>query len=177
MTDYSNSCVYRFIFNNITYYVGSTVNYERRYGEHKSACNNSNGIAYNYPLYTFMRNNGGFLEMEMELLQSYPDCKSDLELRMHEQHHYDIYNPPLNAISPHRTKEELVLYQSQYQKIYRASHSDYMPNYRVANKAVLDQKRAVVVNCPCGSSHKHCGTWGHLKSKKHQKYLVQVAKI
>ncbi len=174
MTDYRNSCVYRFIYNDITYYVGSTVNYDKRYGEHKCACNNINGIPYNYPLYAFMRNNGGFEEFTMDIIQYYPDCESDLELRILEQHYYDIYNPSLNTIRPYLSKEELAEYQSKYQAKYRLTHSDYQSNYRTNNKAVITQKRSAIVNCPCGISHTRGSKWRHVRSNKHHKYLSLV---
>lgn len=177
MTDYSESCVYRFIYNNnnITYYVGSTINYDKRLGEHKCACNNINGVPYNYQLYTYMRNNGGFSAWTMEIIQTYPECETDEELRMHERFHYDIHNPPLNSIVPHRTKAEMAEYQTKYQLEYRAIHKDtqnaYMSVYRVNNRDDIRQKRMVVVNCPCGSHYQKGNKSTHFKCKKHQRFL------
>lgn len=177
MTEYSESCVYRFIYNNdnITYYVGSTKNYDKRLAEHKCSCNNINGIPYNYPLYNFMRNNGGFSAWTMDIIQYYPECQSEEELRMHERYYYDIHDPPLNTNAPFRTKEELAEYRAKYQIEYRASNADVIKAnntlYRQNNMAIIIQKRSVVVNCPCGSVINYGNSVKHTKSKKHRNFL------
>jgi hypothetical protein len=151
----------------MTYYVGSTINYDKRLGEHKCACNNINGVPYNYPLYTTIRNNGGFSAWTMEIIQSYPECKTDEELRMHEREHYDLYNPPLNVIKPYLSKSELAEYRAKYQLVYQV-------NYKIVNKDELRLKRVAVINCPCGSNYQKCNKLQHFRCKKHQKHLADL---
>ena len=38
------------------FYIGSTINFTRRKFQHKSSCHNINNRAYNYKIYTIIRN-------------------------------------------------------------------------------------------------------------------------
>lgn len=55
--NYSNSCVYRLIYEDVTRYVGSTTNFTTRKGQHKSCCKN---IKNTVDLYCFIRKIGGW---------------------------------------------------------------------------------------------------------------------
>jgi predicted GIY-YIG superfamily endonuclease len=46
--DYSESCVYRFMKEDIIYYIGSTNNFTKRYNSHKSHCNSENDHNHNF---------------------------------------------------------------------------------------------------------------------------------
>lgn len=52
--NYTKSCVYRLVYNFITYYVGSTTNMCKRKSQHKYDCNNKNSKQYNIELYKFI---------------------------------------------------------------------------------------------------------------------------
>ena len=57
------NCVYRIecLDKNIKeFYIGSTKNLHKRSGLHKSTCYNINRPGYNYKVYQFIRENGGW---------------------------------------------------------------------------------------------------------------------
>ena len=105
--DHTKSCVYRLIYADVTRYVGSTTNFTTRKGKHKSDCNNEKAPNHDVKLYRFMRETGGWSdEWSMVLVEAYPNCKSTLELRKYERHHYDLLLPDLNMIKPYTSEEE-----------------------------------------------------------------------
>lgn len=156
--DYSKACVYRLIYNDITYYVGSTTNMRIRKSNHKSCCNNNESKDYNYPLYKFIRENGGWGEWSMILIQSYPDCKSSDELRMYERDHYDFYKPNLNKLKPYTSIDERKGGLKQY----------YFDNMEKINNRT---------NCVCGGKFTFSHKPRHLKTEKHMEYLKKEADV
>ena len=50
--------IYKIVCNDLNItdcYVGSSINFKRRKGEHKSSCNNPNSKIYNLNVYKFIR--------------------------------------------------------------------------------------------------------------------------
>ena len=131
--DYSKACVYRLIYNDITYYVGSTTNMSKRKAQHKRGCYNEKNKDYNYPLYKFIRENEGFDNWVMVMIQSYPECKTSDELRMHERHHYEILRPVLNVNRPIVTEEEKVAEGKERNRIARLEKPEIMEKWRADN--------------------------------------------
>ena len=108
--DYSKSCVYGFMKGDKIDYIGSSRNFKSRYGSHKTHCNNEKDRDYNFSLYKYMRENGGFDSWKMVLIREYPDCKSEEELRTYETEFYNEYKPMLNKNRPLLTDEERLYY-------------------------------------------------------------------
>lgn len=123
--DHTKSLVYKFSKDGNDLYVGSTTSFTKRKSRHKSDCNNPKSPAYNYPVYVYIRANGGWSTIEMVLVQLYPECLSTIELKMYERQHYDILNPQLNRNRPFLYEDERphrALYdgysRSEYIKLY-----------------------------------------------------------
>ena len=115
-TNYSNSCVYKICCNDINIkdcYVGSTTNLNKRKRRHKSGCNNENSKDYNYNVYKFIRDNGGWDNWTVVLMESYSECKSKEELLRFERYHMEKLETTLNSQVPGRTKKE---YDKEYKK-------------------------------------------------------------
>ena len=131
--NYSNSCVYKICCNDINIkdlYVGSTatkLNVRRR--EHKSACNNKNSKSYNLNVYKFIRDNGGWDNWTVILVESYPNCKSRKELHKFERYHMEILESTLNSIIPSRTKKESREDNKEHYKEYRKNNSEKIKEY------------------------------------------------
>jgi len=70
-------------------YIGSTYDMEHRIKEHKSYCYNTKIKKYNYSVYKFIRNNGGFDNWIMEMIIM-GDCEDETELRCAEQFYIDM---------------------------------------------------------------------------------------
>ena len=70
-------------------YIGSTWDMKDRLKKHKDKFNNKTYRGYNYPLYRYIRENGGFDNFEMIEIDS-GECEDDLELHCAEQFYIDM---------------------------------------------------------------------------------------
>jgi GIY-YIG catalytic domain len=176
--DYTKSVVYRLIYNDITYYVGSTTNMRQRRSRHKYNTNSVKSGKYERELYKFIRNNGGWGKWDMILVQEYPLCKSSEELRKYEREHYDFYKPSLNIILPYATKEEYKekakVTKKEYKKHYLVENADQIKKY---NETYRAEKSNVKETCACGSKFCHSGYTRHLKTQKHIKFITSKENI
>jgi hypothetical protein len=105
--DYSTTVIYKITCNdsNITdKYVGHTTDLVRRRKEHKTNTFNEKSPQYNIKLYKFIRENGGWDNWKMEVINFY-NCRDLSEARQKEQEHYDELNASLNSMEPMNTKE------------------------------------------------------------------------
>ncbi len=99
---YQNSVIYKIFCkdSNVTeIYVGSTINFNRRGRQHKSICSNCKSPNYNFPLYCYIRENGGWDNFTIEIIEYYP-CRNKLELLKREHYYTSLLNATLNA-NPH----------------------------------------------------------------------------
>lgn len=89
-------------------YIGSTVNKYRRKGNHKTVCNNPNSNKYNYYVYQFIRENGGFDNWDLVILEEYP-TENKNELVWKEREYIELLKPALNSAKrPIVTTEEKI---------------------------------------------------------------------
>lgn len=92
--NYQNSLIYKICCKNPNIkdvYIGSTTNFKSRKNQHKSCCNNINNKSHNNYKYEFIRNNGGWNNWDMILIEKFP-CNDSLELHKKEQEYIDEYN-------------------------------------------------------------------------------------
>jgi GIY-YIG catalytic domain len=192
--DYSKSLVYRIAYKDITYYVGSTTNFRNRKNQHKNNCKSQKSEDYNKPLYKFIRENGGWSdEWVMVLIQSYPNCKTSIELRKYEREHYDILKPEFNVLKPFLKEGEKEEYQKEYckseknkeyKKEYNKENANTIKEKRIqycvnnAEKISENKKRYYVDNaeklkekhtCECGGKFTISGKAVHKNTQKHTK--------
>ena len=81
--DYQKAKIYRICCKDVDVtdcHVGSTTNMTRRKYKHKSVCNNENGKMYNLNVYRFIRENGGWQNWDMIVVEDFP-CDSKDQLR------------------------------------------------------------------------------------------------
>ena len=100
--DYSNTIIYKItcIDPNITdVYVGHTTNFVQRKHAHKQSCTNQNTANYKCKLYDVIRNNGGWKNWKMEIINFY-NCHDHYEARKKEQEYFISLNATLNSIEP-----------------------------------------------------------------------------
>lgn len=113
-------------------YVGSTYCVPKRLSEHKANCNNPNRAHYNYPLYRFIRENGGFNEWAMTEI-----AKCNVKTRNETERAYiETLGATLNKQMPNRTTEEIKAIEKEYNKRYYAENKDKFIEYRERNKAL-----------------------------------------
>jgi hypothetical protein len=88
-------------------YVGSTYRLRARRYKHKSACNNPNDKAYNYLLYRFIRENGGFDNWDLTCLDEMK-YNNRTEIKACERRWIEKLKPSLNCKLPNRTQKEWI---------------------------------------------------------------------
>jgi hypothetical protein len=148
--------------------VGSTTNMRQRKGRHKYDTSCEKSEKYSMKLYEFIRDNGGWDNWLMVLVQEYPDCKSSDELRMYERNHYEFYKPSLNINSPYITEEENITKNLIRRRQYVIDNQDKIKQY---NDKIRDKNNAKET-CACGGKFCHIGYTRHLKTQKHIKFIT-----
>ena len=105
--DYSKAQIYKLCCRDpeITdIYIGSTTNMTQRLARHRAAGQNP-GPKYHYRVYQFIRENGGFDNWTMLLIEDYP-CQSSQQLARREGELIQALNAKLNSRVAGRTKAE-----------------------------------------------------------------------
>ena len=101
--DYSNTIIYKITCKDETIsdvYVGHTTNFVQRKYSHKICCtNNNNNNNNNCKLYQVIRNNGGWDNWKMEIIDLI-NCKDLYEARKKEQEYVVLFKANLNSIEP-----------------------------------------------------------------------------
>jgi len=144
MVNYSESVIYKLCCKDASItdeYIGSTTNKNRRKQQHKTDCNNENRKGYNSYVYQFIRNNGGFENWNLIVLEEYY-CENKIQLQMKEREWIELRKPSLNCIKrPIRTQEEAKLYKNEYMKNYqkiseknKQYKKEYSKNYDKSDK-------------------------------------------
>lgn len=193
--DYSKTVIYKIVCNDVSVkdlYVGNTTDFTKRKGSHKSSCNNVNAKHYLLKVYKMIRENDGWDNFTMVLIENYP-CENGDEARARERHWYDTLHATMNSNQPQRTKEDQVNYNmSDTRKTYRATHkeeiSEYQKQYYLINKDTKLQQQAKYQSdnkvkikahknekndCECGGKYTTANKTKHLLSAKHIKYLAK----
>lgn len=99
--DYSNTIIYKITCrdpNIHDVYVGHTTNFVQRKDSHKICCTNNNNNN-NCKLYRVIRNNGGWDNWKMEIID-FMNCKDLYEARKKEQEYFVLLKATLNSIEP-----------------------------------------------------------------------------
>ena len=159
MPDFTKSIIYRIVCKDLNItdcYVGSTTNFKGRKREHKSTCNNPNDKRYNYKLYKFMRENGGWENWDMIMIEKYP-CNDKLELLKKEREVFETLNASLNSEIPSRT-----------QKQHYEDNKERIKQYRLDNKETINKKIGCRA-CKCMVIKRRFII--HTKTKKHIKNI------
>lgn len=105
MPNYANTIMYQIICDGECY-VGHTTNFERRKNSHKSDCINETCKRYNFKLYVFIREHGGWDSCEISIIENYP-CENKIEAVMREEHWRVKKNAILNTLIPYKSKEQV----------------------------------------------------------------------
>ena len=177
-------------------YIGSCWKIKDRMGNHKSNCNNINRPSYNYKVYTFIRANGNWSNWDYEYYMVNVIDKTDLGMK--EQDRIDLeINPILND---KRAYTDILEYQKQYRidnkesikqykidnkesikqsnKQYRIDNKESIKQsnkqYRIDNKESIKLRQNKKYTCKCGGKYTHNHKARHLRSPKHQSYIIQV---
>ena len=116
-------------------YIGSTKNLCRRKKQHKSDCNNPNSKAYNYKVYEFIRNNGGFDNFTVETIKEV-EVENKKELSQFELEQYTLLQPSLNCNNPLIEIDN----KEYHRKYYKTKYQDYHKKRYIEKKDEYKQR-------------------------------------
>jgi hypothetical protein len=140
LADYGKTVIYKIDCKNknITdIYIGHTTCYYQRYRLHKSSCNNQTSKGYNCKIYKIIRENGGWENWDMIIIEKYP-CSNITEAKERERYWIEKESSTLNVSIPNRSKKE-------YGQIYRIIHKEELAEkskeYRENNKDTIKEYR------------------------------------
>lgn len=167
--DYSNACIYKIVnidncddADNKDFYIGSCKHFKNRRYSHKSACNNIKSKEHNQNIYRYIRQNGGWNQWNMILLEEYP-CNSKYELEQRERELIEEMKPNINKNIPTRNrKERYLVNREKLKQLYlnnrerlkqkyidnRQKKIEYQKQYNLINRERILQKVACD-NCGC----------------------------
>ena len=196
--DYSTTHFYKIVCKDLdkpNMYIGHTTNFKERKAKHKRTYNNPNSKKYNFPVYKFIRDNNGFDNFEMILIET-KQLNNQLEARARERELYEELKPSLNGYKPirhaddfkekHEKRNEYVKQDrkenpEKYKEIDRNKYIKHREEaiqrakyYYIENKDEIHARKSVRITCECGSV---CGKgWmsKHYKSQKHIDYLKSL---
>lgn len=80
-------------------YIGSSINFKRRKAQHIKNTKNRRSKSYNYPLYQYIRNSGGWDNFDINIYQEFP-CDNKIDGLTKEKEIIELLKSPLNTISP-----------------------------------------------------------------------------
>ena len=137
------------------FYIGSTRNMVERRRTHKSCCNNQNSPAYNQKKYQTIRDNCGFENWRLVILEIMENT-TKLEAEMKEEFHRVELRAMLNS----QKASCGGLTEQEYQKLYRKD-----------NKEQIREQKLQKFDCDCGGNYIYGNKSRHLNSKIHQNYV------
>ena len=112
-------------------YFGSTTNFATRKSQHKHSCNNENNPAYNYNLYKMIRDNKGWDNFEMCLVEVFA-CENKQQLLIREQFHIDSHRNNMNTKKAFISIEDQKEHITTYMKAYRENNTEHIATYMKA---------------------------------------------
>lgn len=96
--DYSKCVIYKIVCRDANVkdiYIGHSTNIDYRRDKHEFSCSDINSKNYNKAMYIFMRENGGWDNWKISIIEVYP-CNNLTEARIREQYWMDKLKPSLN---------------------------------------------------------------------------------
>jgi hypothetical protein len=155
-------------------YVGHTTDFKSRKWQHKYSCITEKARGYNYKLYKFIRENGGWDSFSMVLIEKYP-CKDTHEATSRERYWYETLNAQLNAIYPQRSRAEYLEDNTdiirQQEKVYRETRKEPISKTR---KEAISKHNGEIITCECGSSFRLGHLARHIRTKSHMSYTTPL---
>ena len=126
MTTTKIGFVYKLVCKDVDFkeiYIGSSISLRNRRANHKNNCSNMNSKHYNYPVYQYIRNSGGWENWELQTVERF-EFEFKHELVARERHHIETLRATLNNRVPGRGKAE-----------YRADNADKIKAYDAGYRA------------------------------------------
>ena len=161
--DYSNTIIYKITCNDPNVkdvYVGHTTNFVQRKHAHKQSCINEKSANNKCKLYDVIRNNGGWVNWNMEIINFF-NCKTHYEARIKEQEYFVLLNANLNSIEPMPPKKPKLVISTPIE----------LNNDDISNESILKDskyaKKFVCEICNINTNNKK-DYLKHLSTTKHK---------
>ena len=140
---FENCLIYKLVCLDTTYhevYIGSTTCFKQRKYQHKSNCYNEKCKEYNFKVYQYIREHGGFGNFAMVEIEKYP-CENGRQLEAREEHWRKELGATLNGNRAFSTDEEKRVQVKEGGVKFNNRNPTYRKDYREANKETLLQKK------------------------------------
>ena len=102
LADYSKAVIYKIYCKDekvTDIYIGHTTCFYQRCILHKSTCNNENAKGYNIKIYKIIRENGGWENWNMTIIENFP-CNDIYEAKERERYWIEKESSTLNVTIP-----------------------------------------------------------------------------
>ena len=154
-------CIYKICCDDVLdyVYVGSTKAFRERKSAHKSDCTNVNGKSYHYKIYTTIRENGGWDNWRMVIIEECGDITLT-QARIKEEEWREKLKANMNSMPCYKTeeqqkerkserakeryeenKEKMNELQREWRKKNKEKENERGREYREANKEKINEKR------------------------------------
>lgn len=165
-------------------YVGKTIDLNERITSHKSDCYNTNRDKYNFKLYKTIRENGGFTNFKVMIIDTII-CNNDVDCRQLEQSYIELFNANMNTNRAYRSIENLKECRKKRDKKYREKNKEKIKKrdkkykeknkekikeYREKNKEKNKEKYCCLL---CKNPYTYQNLSYHNKTKKHIKSITK----
>jgi len=162
-------------------YIGSTQNFHHRNIDHKTSCNNPNCRRYNSKKYVTIRQNGGWNNWNMVIIDELKNV-TKIESRQKEEEWRVKLNANLNSVKCYTSEEEKKYRMGELKKQYREDNKEQLTKYYKGwaekNKDIIlkkDRERsAIKVKCECGCEIRRDSLSKHKRSKKHIELMSSI---
>ena len=166
MPDYSKCVIYKLCCKDLNVkelYIGSTCNFTKRKWGHKLCCNSEQNKEYNRKVYKFIRDNGGWDNWDMILVEEY-SCENKQQKLQRERYWYEELKAELNKECPGREKKE-------YHETHKEQKKEYNKEYYEENREKILEQKKEKITCECGSTFTKCTKLRHERSIKHLDFI------
>jgi len=119
-------------------YTGSTANFTQRKAVHKNICNSENSKAYNSLVYKTIRDNGGWDNWTIAIIEIFP-CESKQHLCVREQYHIEQQDNKVNSNRAFMTDDEKLNRHKLYYDTHKEQENKRSTAYREANKDIMKE--------------------------------------
>lgn len=164
--DYSNTIIYKIYCKNPDIkhiYVGHTTNFVQRKHGHKQCCANAKTDNYSSKLYKTIRNNGGWDNWTMEILNFF-NCADHYEARKKEQEYFILLNADLNSIEP------MPIPKNKIQKNKKEELQNNLINIKMPKMLIQNASDFYCENCDF-KCNKQSNYNTHLTTPKHTRNI------
>ena len=134
--DYSNTYFYKIVCKDLNItdcYVGHTLNFTKRTCTHKNNSLNPLNKNYNQYVYKFIRENGGFDNFDMVLINT-EFCENRLDALSREREYKEQLQATLNQLNPCLTNEEKLEKAEKYNQWKREDRKNHPDKHKELDK-------------------------------------------